>query len=218
MSARPGFLHKHVPLSIDSATGNVFSGGRYLFDSVEHAEEYKFWVENDFILDGVEFFNRPYFLNPECHAWSVIGAQDFGDIHTRQVVVRTERWTTPEQDRRVVLEAHWHGIRTEAQQRGLTSVWLLHNERERLVSLVSFADRVGPPDPSQPDFASLFPLADARSLGQPFNAAGWVKHTVGADHLVPIRARRHGRAFGVAEFAALPFALTRRRNEAVTSA
>jgi hypothetical protein len=109
MSARPGFLHKHVPLSVDLATGNVFAGGRYLFDSVEHAEEYKFWVQNDFILDGVEFFNRPYFLNPECHAWSVIGAQDFGDIHTRQVVVRTERWTTPEQDQRVVLEAHWQG-------------------------------------------------------------------------------------------------------------
>jgi hypothetical protein len=175
MSARPGFLHKHVPLSVDLATGNVFAGGRYLFDSVEHAEEYKFWVQNDFILDGVEFFNRPYFLNPECHAWSVIGAQDFGDIHTRQVVVRTERWMTPEQDQRVVLEAHWQGIRTEAQQRGLTSIWLLHNEQERLVSLVSFADRVGPPDPSQPDFASLFALADARSLGHPFDAAGWGK-------------------------------------------
>ena len=175
MSARPGFLHKHVPLSFDLATGNLFSGGRYLFDSVQDAEDYKVWIENDYILDGVEFFNRPYFLNPECHAWSVIGAQDFGDIHTRQVVVRTERWTTPNQNQRGLLKALWPAIRTEAQRRGLTSVWLLYNRQERLVSLIYFADRVAAPDPDEPDFASLFALEDASSLGQGFDAAGWVK-------------------------------------------
>jgi hypothetical protein len=175
MSARPGFRHKHVPLGVDLATGNVFSGGRYLFDSVEDAEEYKDWVENDYILDGVEFFDRPYFLNPECHAWSVIGAQDFGDIHTRQVVVRTERWTTPQEHQRRLLKARWPAIRSAAQRRGLTSVWLLYNKQERLVSLVSFADRVAAPDPDAPDFASLFALANSPSLGQAFDAAGWGK-------------------------------------------
>jgi hypothetical protein len=175
MSARPGFLHKHIPLSLDFATGNLFSGGRYLFDSVQDAEDYKVWIENDYILDGVEFFNRPYFLNPECHAWSVIGAQDFGDIHTRQIVVRTERWTTPQENQRVWLKALWPAIQAEAQRRGLTSVWLLYNKQERLVSLVYFADRVAPPDPDEPDFASLSALGDAPSLGQAFDAAGWAK-------------------------------------------
>jgi hypothetical protein len=175
MSARPGFLHKHVPVSLDFATGNLFSGGRYLFKSVKDAEKYKVWVENDYILDGVEFFDRPYFLDPECHAWSVIGAEDFGDIHTRQVVVRTERWATPQKNQRAGLKALWPALLAEAKRRSLTAVWLLYNEREQLVSLVSFADHVAPPDPNVPDFASLFALADADTLGQAFDDAGWVK-------------------------------------------
>ena len=40
MSARPGMLHKHIPISFD-ANHNVFSGGRYLFDTAEHARKYR---------------------------------------------------------------------------------------------------------------------------------------------------------------------------------
>jgi hypothetical protein len=175
MSARPGFLHKHIPLGLDFATGDVSSGGRYLFESVEDAQAYKAWLQTTPLYDGVKFFDRPYILNPECHAWSVIGAQDFGDIHTRQVVVRTERWATPQHNQRAWLKALWPDIRREAHRRGLTSVWLLYNKQERLVSLVCFADRVVPPGPDTPDFASLFALEDAPSLGRDFDAAGWVK-------------------------------------------
>ncbi|HEX9412495.1 MAG TPA: hypothetical protein VF916_03250 [Ktedonobacterales bacterium] len=31
MTARPGFLRKFIPLRIDPASGNLLSGGRYLF-------------------------------------------------------------------------------------------------------------------------------------------------------------------------------------------
>jgi hypothetical protein len=175
MSARPGFLRKLIPLGVDPATGDVFSGGRYLFESVEDAEDYKAWLETTPLYDGVRFLDRPYILHPECHAWSVIGEEDFGDIHSRQVVVRTERWTTSGHNQRGRLRACWPALRREAQRRGLTSVWLLYNRRERLVSIVSFADRVDEPDPDEPDFASLFALANAPSLGQAFDAAGWPK-------------------------------------------
>ena len=90
MSARPGMLHKHIPFSFDPRDPSgkaVFSGGRYLFDTAEHAREYRDWVFNNYVLDGVSFLKRSYFLSPECHAWTVIGAHDFGDIHSSQIVL-----------------------------------------------------------------------------------------------------------------------------------
>jgi hypothetical protein len=175
MSARPGFMHKHVPLSPDFATGNFFSGGRYLFNSVEDAEAYKDWLVNDFVLDGVKFFDRPQIMNPEVHVWNVIGAEDFADIHTSQVVVRTERWATPAENQRGLLKELWPAIRAEAKRRGYTAAWLLYSKREQLVSLVYFANRVVPPDPDVPDFISLIHLATDDSLGQAFDDVGWAK-------------------------------------------
>jgi hypothetical protein len=161
MAARPGLLHKHIPISFD-ADNNVFSGGRYLFDTAQHAREYRDWVFNTYVLDGVHFLKRSYFLNPDCHAWTVIGAHDFADIHGSQIVLRTERWSlhnARQPDR--VLGQKFDAILAEAQARGLTSVWLLYDPEERLASLVYFGGRVGPSDPRAPDMASLGALADA---------------------------------------------------------
>ena len=174
-SARPGFVRKLIPLGIDFATGDLLMGGRYLFETEERANEYQQWLVNDFILDGTRFFDRPYFLNPECHAWSLIGAHDFGDLHTTQVVMRTERWTVPAENQRTLLKERWPEIRAEADARGLTGVWLLYNKQERLVSLVYFANRIVPPDPQTPDFASLAALADSPALGHLFNDQAWPK-------------------------------------------
>lgn len=173
-SARPGFLHKHIPINFDLATGDILSGGRYLFDTVEHANDYKDWVFNSYILDGVLFLHRPYFLHPECHAWTVIDAHDFGDIHTSQVVLRTERWmvTGNQED---VLKQRFDAILAEANRRALTSVWLLYNKDEALVSLVYFSGRVAPNSPAVPDFASLGALAGAPPLGAIFDDRGWTR-------------------------------------------
>jgi hypothetical protein len=175
MAARPGFLHKHVPLRIEAATGNFLSGGRYLFRTDADAEAYWDWVRNSFILDGTKFFDRPYFINPDCHTWSVIGANDLRDIHTSQVVVRTERWRVPDSNQRDLLKARWPAVLAEAQRRGFTSVWLLYNLRERLASLVYFADRVVSNNPLALDFTSLATLESAPPLGQIFSAQPWTK-------------------------------------------
>jgi hypothetical protein len=176
MSARPGFIQKHVPFSFDLTTGDLFSGGRYLFESVGDAENYKHWIENEFDdVGGVLFFDRPFFLHPECYAWTVIGAKDFGDVHTDQVVVRTERWRTQNRDFRRLLRLLWPLVRWDARGRGLTGVQLLYSEEEQLVSLVYFADRVVEPDPNVPDFASLLALADAPPLGEGLEHLGWTR-------------------------------------------
>lgn len=174
MAARPGMIHKHIPITFDPNTGEALSGGRYLFDTAEHAREYRDWVFNSYVLDGVHFLKRPYFLHPECHAWTVIGAHDFGDVHSSQIVLRTERWSLRNalQPART-LQQKFDAILETAQERGLTSVWLLYDQEEGLASLVYFAGRVGPSDPRQPDYASLSALADAPPLGEIFADRGW---------------------------------------------
>jgi hypothetical protein len=176
MAERPGLLFKHIPLRIDETSGNLLSGGRYLFDTYEQAIEYKRWVEEDFVLDGTPFFDRPYFLNPDCQAWRVIGAHDFAPLRTSQVVLRTERWRVPEQNQHKLLKERWPQIRAEAGERDLSSVWLLYNQTERLVALVYFANRVVPPDPVVPDFASLAALEFAAPLGHHFDDQGWDRY------------------------------------------
>lgn len=175
MAEQPGMRTKHLPLRIDSGTGNLLSGGRYLFNTFDEAKDYKDWVSNDFILDGVQFLDRPIFLAPECHAWRVVGVQHFGPVET-QIIVRTERWSVPNgHNLEQRLKNRWDEIKEEAEQRGLTSVWLTYNDDEHLAQLVYFANRIAPPDPNVPDFASLAALETAPPLGQLLDLYGWSK-------------------------------------------
>ena len=73
MARQPGMLNKHLPIRPDPLTGTMRSGGRYLFDPSEHARDYRRFVSEDFVLDGVQFLDRPIFIDPDCHAWSTIG-------------------------------------------------------------------------------------------------------------------------------------------------
>ena len=126
------------------------------------------------MLDGVLFLKGPYFLSPECHAWTVIGTHDFADVHSSQIVLRTERWSLPSARQPAwVLEQKFAAILATAQARGLTSVWLLYDQEEALASLVYFAGRAGPSDPCALDMASLSVLADAPPLGEIFDDQGW---------------------------------------------
>ena len=174
-SARPGFIRKLVPLRIDFQSGELFSGGRYLFSTRDDADAYKAWVETEYVLDGVLFFSRPYFLAPECHAWSVIGAHDFVAVDAPHAVIRTERWSVPDENQRKLLMDRWPSLVAAARQRGLAGVWLLYNKQEQLVSLVYFGGRVAPPDPAMPDFASLGTIEQAPPLGGLFDDQPWTR-------------------------------------------
>ena len=174
MAERPGMQRKQIPLAF-AANGDLLSGGRYLFESRQQAEQYKDWVQNDFVLDGIHFFDRPYFLNPDCHAWRLIGGHNFQDVQ-HQVVLRTERWSVPDTNQLDNLKRSWPKMMAAAAQRGLTGAWLLYNREEQLVQIVYFADRIVPPHPFIPDFASLGALESAPSLGSSLNPpADWTK-------------------------------------------
>jgi hypothetical protein len=174
MSARPGFFNKHTLMRLDES-GNLLIGGRYLFTGRDQAQDYRSWVESEFVLDGTRFWDRPYFLGPECHVWNLIGAYEFGDVDTTHVVARTERWSVAANNQRALLADRWPAIRDQAADRGLTAVWLLYAKQEQLVSLVYFADRIVPNDPLVPDFASLGALESAQPLGRAFDDQGWTR-------------------------------------------
>src|SRR5262249_23073200 len=158
----------------DQATGAVYSGGRYLFDTYAHAAAYRDFVLHGYVLDGVEFVDRSYFLSHDCHAWSVVGARSFAPID-QQVVLRTERFAVPAGVGQGQLDQAFQAGRKEAQQRGLLAVWLTVNAEEGMAQLVYFGGRVGPVDPNVPDFASLGALAGAPPLGDTIAPAGWTR-------------------------------------------
>jgi hypothetical protein len=167
MTARPGFVRKFIPLRNDPASGDLLSGGRYLFRTARDARQYQTWLWNDFVLDGVAFFDRPFFLNPECHVWDVVGVADLAPYDEYQAVLRTERFRVPATSQDSLLAASWSDILAEARRRGLTGVWLLHDQPEQLVSLVYFADRSSPLTPNS--------LEQAPPLGDVFADQGWIR-------------------------------------------
>jgi hypothetical protein len=141
MAARPGMLVKHIPFNPATATQRIQTGGRYLFDTKENAVHYLDWVARDFVLDGVHFFDRDYFIDPRCHTWEVIGAVDFTSFWTTHYVIRTERWAAPPLHTRQKVEARWGQIRAEAESRGLSGARLLYNNSEQLIEILHLADR-----------------------------------------------------------------------------
>ena len=175
MSDRPGFRIKRIPIAFDPQ-GNFLSGGRYLFKTEQRARQYKEWAEEEFVLDGTLFFDRPIFEDIDCHSWKALHVYDAPGAIADHVVVRTERWSVPScGSTKHALNQRWPAIVAEAQARGFTSVWMLYNGDEDLASLVYTDDRVGPLPPGQLDIPSLEALATSTPLGHHLDSFGWSK-------------------------------------------
>lgn len=170
MVRQPGMLHKHLPVRIDPASGAAFSGGRYLFDTYENAEAYRRWVLDEFVVDGVPFPQRSYFVDPVFLAWQVVGAHDFDPIDTH-AAIRFERWSLAGPGGREFLDELWAEARREARKRGLASVWMLYSGERGEAGLVTVAKRSADAAPGEVDGGSLA-LLGQRSLGDAIEHAG----------------------------------------------
>ena len=167
MAARPGFQEKHIPVNPTALGTGLQTGGRYLFASFAEAQSYLNWVNDDFVLDGVHFFDRSYFLSPHCQVWHVVGAVEPGDPRTHQHLIRTERFRAPSAYSRAALEARWDEIRADAEQRGLSGVRLLHAPEKKLIEIIHLANR---------DLFSLLALQSLPTLGLPLIEDGCRKN------------------------------------------
>lgn len=142
MAARPGMLRKLLPLREDD-TG-VYSGGCYLFDTFENAEAFADWVANDFTTGGVQFLDRPQFMDVAWNLWHVVGASDFADVTQDQELMRFERWhLLAPADLEEIRRDWWPKIREKAESEGSTAVWLLlgADEIHRQLSLLTVRQR-----------------------------------------------------------------------------
>lgn len=176
MAAQPGVTFKYLPLTLPTASDPfIYSGGRYLVDTVKHAEEYAHWVINEYRLDDVLFSERSYFVRTECTAYSVIGIKDFKQLRSTNHVMRTERFALPKGNHRGYLESRWKDLVVEARARGMSSVWLVYNREAGQAAFVYTLESMGRETPAVPDFATLSALESAPSLGAHLARPGWVK-------------------------------------------
>jgi hypothetical protein len=180
MSRQPGMLHKHLPIAFSSdhftnGQPDLLGGGRYLFKTAGQAASYHQFVANEFFLDGVEFLDRDYFLETECHDFKIVKAYTFTDLHSTHTVMRTERFSMT--GRRAVqrLQEKWDAIFSEAGDRNMAALWVGYNEAEQVATIVYYNDRIVPHDPTTPDFATLGYFANAPALGHHLEDLGFTR-------------------------------------------
>ena len=151
----------------------VLSGGAYLFDTVDNAEQFESWVLNEFELDGVLFPDRPMFQECSSKVWEVIAAENFKDLQTQQGLMRVEEWRFNEGLDRKSVEAAWPSIREKAVDADLSSAWLLFNADRGEISIVTTTPSARATDESpQPDVAGLTSLAASPGIGAELEAPG----------------------------------------------
>jgi hypothetical protein len=172
MAARPGMQLKLLPFLPDRDTGEILTGGVYLFDTVDHARAYYHWCREDFMVNGVQFEQMPGLKSRTSKVWEVIGAEHFKDIEGHHVVMRHEEWRCPAVMNRESVSGDWTAIRDDARQAGLASVWLLYNEEAGEFGIVTTMGRVGTTASDHPDEASLRAIGELPSLAERYRENG----------------------------------------------
>ncbi|WP_417528957.1 hypothetical protein [Marinomonas shanghaiensis] len=167
MDVRPGMRHKYMPLSYDRVTGDLLTGGRYLFDTWENVLEYKRFTSEELEFEpNVKFWDRPFFLNVDRHIWRVAGAHDFKPLATTHHVNRFERWSIEGDDVEQVLKNVWPSIRDEAEAMGLSSAWLMYQPEESQIAIVTVAQMHDVTDTAEAVNLALNELQSMPSLGR----------------------------------------------------
>jgi hypothetical protein len=177
MADQPGLSHgKHLPISPDMETGDLRSGGRYLFDTDEDADSYRHWVTEGYRLGGVGFLERPFISNPDCRTWSLVFAYDRGGFEA-DVVMRTERFHVPstKPNPRLYLMSIEDELVAEAEARGLTGLWAIYNHRDQLAEFVYMLDGSEDADASPGHFDRWVELQLMPGLGDQFADEAWSK-------------------------------------------
>lgn len=200
-AAAVGMKHKIVPITYPPtpALGTLvlYSGGRYLFDTRGQARTYRDFVTTGYVLDGVQFVDRSYFLANDCYDWEVVAASEYIDDYLHRSL-RTERWLVPE-DATATLRSRWQIVDDEARRRGYGATWLLYNRAEQLATVVTFDDGLD----------LMIDRALRPTLGTLVEQPGWTK-TLDRDHYTltnwqPFVAGDHGTPSAWPNYPLLPF-------------
>ncbi|MCL6238492.1 MULTISPECIES: hypothetical protein [Acinetobacter] len=167
MDVRPGMRHKYMPLGFDRFSGALWTGGRYLFDTWENVKDYERFTSEELEFEpNVKFWSRPFFLNVQRYIWRVAGAHDFKPLATSHHVVRFERFSTQHDQLDQLLKEVWPTLREQAQALGLSSAWLMFNQDEKQVSIVTVAAKVDTGNAAEDSIKALAKLESMSSLSE----------------------------------------------------
>lgn len=136
MDKRPGMQIKYLPYDYDD-TGKLVTGGAYLFDTYEDAQEYARWGNEDFVVqDGHKFWEQPMFESHTGQVWKVVGAYNFAETH-EHAVARLQQWeyTGKDEDVEDALKKLYPSLKEAAQQQGATSIWVLFSPLSKRVGV-----------------------------------------------------------------------------------
>lgn len=167
MDIRPGMRHKYTPLRFDPATGILYNGGRYLFDTWENVLDYNRYTNEELEPEpGVKFWTRASFVNVDKHYWRVTGAHDFKPLATSHHINRFERYAYTNENVADLLERTWPAIRDDAQKQGLSSAWLMYQPQEKQIGILTVASKTDDKDPAAAVSGGLLALENAQSAGR----------------------------------------------------
>jgi hypothetical protein len=167
MDVRPGMRHKYTPLRFDPATGIHQIGGRYLFETWENVVDYLRFTSELELEPGVKFWDRPFFIGVNKHAWHVIGAYDFTPM-AAHYVNRLERFAYEGEVSTDDLLALWPLLRDAARAINLASVWLLFQPEEHQIGLLTVMAPVPGADAAERASKSMAALERTDSLSKYF--------------------------------------------------
>jgi hypothetical protein len=145
---QPGMRHKYLPLRHDPATGDISSGGHYLFRGYEDATKYRDFLEAKvFPREQTTFWKRPLFIKTVRFAWRVAGAHDLAPITTHDLN-RFERYSVPDAKFEARLPELFPAFLEAARRLDLAHVSLMFQAEHNLVGVVTTAAREGRQAPS----------------------------------------------------------------------
>ncbi|KAM5354896.1 hypothetical protein ACJ41O_001542 [Fusarium nematophilum] len=136
MGQRPGMYLKYLPSRYDEVTGDMLTGGSYLFRTLQDAKDFRNWTSNEFLLGEpkTNFWDQPLFEKAVHWSWSVIGAFNFTPVDNHGVG-HLQRWTYDCEDAESILREIYPDIKDAAKEQGATSIWLLHRPEEKMIGL-----------------------------------------------------------------------------------
>jgi hypothetical protein len=145
MGKRPGMYLKYLPCRFHEVSGDILTGGSYLFRTLEEAEDYENWTSKEFEVGEPKttFWKQPLFKSVNHWAWNVIGAHNFTPVDGH-ALGRFQRWTYDNEDAESLLRQLYPVLKDAAEKRGAKSFWLLHSPEHKMIAVqLSFAKAEG---------------------------------------------------------------------------
>ncbi|KAI8712517.1 hypothetical protein NCS52_01350100 [Fusarium sp. LHS14.1] len=136
MAKRPGMYLKYLPCRYHEVSGDMLTGGAYLFTTKEEAEDYSNWTSNEFEVGEpkTKYWKQPHFKSVTHWTWDVIGAYNFKPVD-EHAIGRFQRWTYDIKNAESILKQLYPVMKDGAEKREATSFWLLHRPEDKMIGI-----------------------------------------------------------------------------------